>query len=98
MPLRLACLPSRWFYPEVRNIPIAASAMIPAAAHPTALKYTGRCSFPMTFGLLAISIIKHITGAAVTPLIIAAQTSALMGSNLVKLISNPISVATASTP
>jgi hypothetical protein len=31
-------------------------------------------------------------------LIIAAQTSALMGSNLVKLISNPISVATASTP
>ena len=43
----------------------------------------------MTFGLLAISIIKHITGAAVTPLIIAAQTSALMGSSLVKLISKP---------
>jgi len=30
--------------------------MTPVAAHPTALKYTGRRSFPMTFGLLAISI------------------------------------------
>jgi hypothetical protein len=59
---------------------------------------TGRCSFPMTFGLLASSIIKHIRGAAVTPLIIADQTSALMGSSLVKLIKRPINVATASTP
>ena len=87
-----------FFYPEVRNIPMAASAMIAAAAQPTALKYTGRCSLPMTFGLLAISIIKHITGAAVTPLIIADQTSALIGSSLVKLIVKPINVATASTP
>src|ERR1700750_127317 len=86
------------FYPEVRNIPMAASAMIAAATQPTALKYTGRCSFPMTLGLLAISIIKHITGAAVTPLMIADQTSALMGSSLVKLIKRPINVATASTP
>jgi hypothetical protein len=86
------------YFPEVRNMPIAASTMIPVASHPTTLKYTGRCSLPMIFGLLAISIIKHITGAAVTPLMIAAQTSALMGSSLVKLIISPISVATASTP
>jgi len=77
---------------------IEARAMISVAVHPTPFKYTGRRRLPMIFGSLAISIIKHITGAAVTPLMIAAQTSALMGSSLVKLIISPMSVATASTP
>jgi hypothetical protein len=45
-----------------------------------AMMYAGKLSLPMTVRLLAKSIMKHIAGAAVTPLMSAAQTSALMGS------------------
>jgi hypothetical protein len=67
-----------------------------AFLHPhRTLRYSGEVSLPITLRRPAKSIIKHITGAAVTPLIIAAHTSALMGSTFVKFRASPISVATA---
>ena len=51
----------------------------------------------MTLLRLASSIIKHMTGAAVIPLMMAAHTRALMGSSFVKFSVSPIKVATAST-
>jgi hypothetical protein len=39
--------------------------MMAVAAHPRILRYAGKFSLPMTVRLLAKSIMKHITGAAV---------------------------------
>jgi len=54
-------------------------------------------NLPMIFRLLAMNIMKHITGAAIIPLIIAAHTSAWIGSIFEKLSNNPIRVANART-
>jgi hypothetical protein len=72
-------------------------AGLAAAIHPRILRYAGKVNFPITLRLLAKSIIKHMTGDAVTPLIIAAHTSALIASTFVKLRASPTKVASAST-
>jgi hypothetical protein len=83
----------RAYFPEVSTIPIAASAIIAVAIQPSIFKDRGKVNLPITFLWLASSIIKHITGAAVIPLMVAAQTRALMGSNFVKFKTSPIRVA-----
>jgi hypothetical protein len=49
----------------------------------------------MTLLRLASSIKKHMTSAAVIPLMMAAHARALMGSSFVKFSASPITVATA---
>jgi hypothetical protein len=85
------------YFPEVSTIPMAASPIIAVAIQPSIFKDKGRVNLPITFLWLASSIIKHITGAAVIPLMMAAQTRVLMGSNFVKFRTSPIRVANANT-
>ena len=71
--------------------------MIKVPVQPRIWRYGGSVNLPIIFRLLAMSIMKHITGAAVIPLIIAAHTRAWIGSIFEKLSNNPIRVASART-
>src|ERR1700740_3021346 len=85
------------YLPAVKKIPKAAAPIIQVAAQPRTLSCSGSFNFPITFGLLAISIMKHITGTAVIPLMMADHTRAWIGLIFVKLSASPKVLAIAST-
>jgi hypothetical protein len=64
------------YFPEVKSMPVAAKAIRAVPNQPNILRYNGKVNAPITLRRLANSIIKHITGAAVKPLMIAAHTKA----------------------
>ena len=59
---------------------LTASAMTPVASHPKMLRRWPTTNFPMIFVLATMRIITNIIGTDITPLITAAQYSALIGS------------------
>jgi hypothetical protein len=90
--------PRRSVFFNVANKPIEAKSIINVATHPTILSIHGILNCLMTFLLVDKSMVTIITGTATTPLMMAAQKSARIGSILMKLSPSPTSVAAARTP
>jgi hypothetical protein len=53
---------------SVKNMPMAATAMMAAVAQPKIRRSGGLTRFPMTLGLLVSSVTRTISGGASTPL------------------------------
>jgi hypothetical protein len=70
--------------PQVANKPPADSSMTAVANQPVIFKRRERVNCPITAEFVAMSMMTTITGPAKTPLITAAQNSALIGSIGVK--------------
>ena len=83
---------------KVINIPIAAAPIPINVAQTKRFEIHPLLYSPIIFLFLAFKPIIKIKGTATTPLITAAITKALIGSNPIKLIIKPISVAMVITP
>ena len=72
-------------------MPTAAAAITAVASHPRMRSRLVSANSPITAGREAISMIIAMIGTAATPLIMALQISALIGSREVKLSAAPTS-------